>query len=76
MTKHPKTPASSTTREADEGVKPGAQAFGISAGSPREASSGIVGEHQALVEKLGHNTAPETDLGEPAEEMPDPPEKI
>lgn len=77
MAEHPKQPASSTERISDETGKPrpGAQAFGIGAEEARPEPSGIVGEHKAYVKDLGHPTAPETDLGEPAEETPDPVEK-
>ncbi|MDP1616468.1 hypothetical protein [Phenylobacterium sp.] len=76
MAEHPKPPASSTERTSDTPgqTRPGAQAFGIGAEESRPESSGIVDEHKAYVKKIGHPTAPETDLGEPAEEMPDPTE--
>lgn len=74
MTDHPKTPQSSTRREDDEGPRPGAQAFGVAAGEPNKQSTGVVKEHQELTDRLGHSTAPDDDLGRPAEEMPDPPE--
>ncbi|WP_333585954.1 hypothetical protein [Phenylobacterium sp.] len=77
MTDHPKVPASATRRQADHApdggkAQPGVQAYGLAAGEPREESTGLVAEHKALVEKLGHRTAPDNDLGEPAEPMPDP----
>ena len=77
MAEHPKPPASSTARTSDEPGKtrPGAQAFGIGAEEARPEPSGIVDEHKAYVKELGHPTAPETDLGKPAEDMPDPVEK-
>lgn len=73
MTDHPKPPASSQARTSDEPgkTKPGAQAYGLGAEEAAEPSS-LVREHRAYVEKLGHKTAPETDLGEPAEPTPDP----
>ncbi|MBU2135380.1 MAG: hypothetical protein KKA45_04180 [Alphaproteobacteria bacterium] len=76
MTDHPKPPASSRARLADEPgqTKPGAQAYGLGAEADPQPSA-LVREHEAYVEKLGHNTAPDTDLGEPAEPTPDPPEK-
>ena len=77
MTDHPKPPASSRARLADEPgkTKPGAQAYGLGAEESHPEPSALVREHKDYVEKLGHNTAPDTDLGEPAEPMPDPPEK-
>jgi hypothetical protein len=76
MTAHPKPPASSRARLADEPgkTKPGAQAYGLGAEGHPEPSP-LVNEHKDYVEKLGHKTAPDTDLGEPAEPTPDPPEK-
>jgi hypothetical protein len=76
MTDHPKPPASSRARLADEPGKttPGAQAYGLGAEEAHPEPSALVSEHKAHVKELGHNTAPETDLGEPAEATPDPTE--
>jgi len=52
------------------------QEYGIDADEPHPQPSELVREHEAYVKKLGHRTAPETDLGEPAQEMPDPPERV
>ncbi|MBA4792483.1 hypothetical protein [Phenylobacterium sp.] len=52
------------------------QEYGIDADEPHPQPSELVKEHEAYVKKLGHRTAPETDLGEPAEETPDPPERV
>ncbi|MDP2227086.1 MAG: hypothetical protein Q8J78_06380 [Moraxellaceae bacterium] len=77
MTDHPKPPASSRARLADEPGKtiPGAQAYGLGAEEAHPQPSALVTEHKAYVAKLGHPTAPETDLGEPAEPTPDPVER-
>jgi|GEM_PF-2565967 len=77
MSDHPKPPASSTDRLADESgqTKPGAQAYGLGAEESHSEPGALVSEHKAYVKKLGHNTAPETDLGEPAEATPDPTER-
>lgn len=73
MTDHPKPPASSRARTTDEPgkTKPGAQAYGLGAEEASDPSP-LVTEHKAYVKTLGHKTAPETDLGEPAEPTPDP----
>ncbi|MDP2213592.1 hypothetical protein [Phenylobacterium sp.] len=82
MAEHPKPPASSTKRLSDASeesgqvaTQPGAQAYGLGAEEAHPAPSALVTEHKAYVKKLGHPTAPETDLGEPAEATPDPVEK-
>lgn len=77
MTDHPKPPASSRARLGSQPgtTTPGAQAYGLGAEESGAEPSALVREHKALVEELGHGTAPETDLGEPAEPTPDPPEK-
>ncbi|MDP1873971.1 hypothetical protein [Phenylobacterium sp.] len=74
MADHPKPPASSDARLRDNGddTKPGAQAFGLGAEEAHPAPSALVSEHKAYVKKLGHPTAPDNDLGAPAEPSPDP----
>jgi len=75
MTDHPTPPASSRARLGNQPgtTTPGAQAYGLGSEDSGEPSA-LVREHKALVKKLGRDTAPETDLGEPAEPTPDPPE--
>ena len=52
------------------------QEYGIDADEPHPQPSELVREHEAYVKATGHKTAPDTDLGEPAQEMPDPPDRV
>lgn len=71
------TPPPKPTAE-DPNVQAGyqGQEYGIDADEPHPQPSELVREHEAYVKATGRKTAPDTDLGEPAQEMPDPPEKV